>query len=126
MRRFRYLADPLCLICCTAYAVNRFGLKPHVPSAFLHGYFNDILLIPSALPPLLWLQRQLGLREHDDPPRIGEALFHWIVWSLLFEVAGPFIVPHATGDPWDIVAYAGGAVLAVVWWKPAGGEFQKM
>jgi len=120
MRRFRYLGDPLCLVCCAVYVVNRFCLKPHFASRFLHGYLSDILLIPCALPLVLWLQRYIGLREHDERPRIGEVVFHLLVWSLLFELAGPFIVSHATADLRDIIAYAFGAIFAMIWWKTRG------
>src|SRR3954469_2013908 len=105
MQRFRYLADPLFLLCCVAYALNRWLVKPHVDSAFLHGYFNDLLLIPCALPPVLWLQRQLGLRQHDQRPQFVETLFHLGVWSVLFELIGPHLIKYATGDPMDAVAY---------------------
>src|SRR5947207_11687599 len=119
-RRFRYLVDPLFLCCCALYALNRFWLKGHFSSTFLHGYFNDTLLIPCALPLMLWLQRQLGLRRDDATPRVSEVLFHFVIWSVLFEVIGPHIVRHATGDPWDVVAYVIGAGLALAWWHWTG------
>jgi hypothetical protein len=114
---FRYFADPLCLICTAAYVCNRLLLKPHFHSGFLHGYFNDLLLIPCALPPVLWLQRWLGLRSHDRAPKAAEIGFHLIVWSLLFEVAGPHLFQHAVGDRFDVVAYVAGGVMAWLWWR---------
>src|SRR5438552_1032972 len=71
VRRFQYLVDPLFLCCCGAYLLNRFWLKTHFSSTFLHGYFNDTLLIPCALPLMLWLQRQTGLRRDDAMPRVN-------------------------------------------------------
>jgi len=117
MRRFRYWADPLCLLCCAAYVLNRWLLKPHLASPFLHGYFNDLLLIPCALPPLLWLQRRFCLRHHDLPPQGTEVLFHLVIWSLLFELIGPHLIKHATGDPLDVAAYAVGGIFAFAWWN---------
>jgi hypothetical protein len=117
MRPFRYLRDPLFLACCVAYAVNRWLLKPHLPGAFLHSYFNDLLLIPCALPPVLLAHRRLNLRSHDDPPQPGEILFQLIVWSILFEGIGPYLMPHTTGDPWDVVAYLAGGLLAGLFWQ---------
>lgn len=117
MKRFRYLGDPLFLGACALYVLNRWGLKPRVHSAFLHGQFNDLLLIPAALPPLLWLQRRLALRGHDAPPTSGEIIFHLAVWTLLFELMGPRFIAHATGDWRDILAYAAGALLAGIWWR---------
>jgi len=116
VKRFRYWLDPLCLFGCAAYAINRWGLKPHLHSRFLHGHFNDALLIPCALPLILWVQRQLGLRTHDSPPTLSEIFFHLCVWSLLFEVVGPHLLP-VTGDPQDVVAYFIGGAMAWAWWQ---------
>ncbi|MGN6555809.1 MAG: hypothetical protein ACTHLW_19045 [Verrucomicrobiota bacterium] len=114
---FRYLRDPLFLISCAAYALNRWWLKPHLHSAFLHSHFNDLLLIPCALPPVLLAQRWLKLRSHDGPPQVGEIVFQLVAWSILFEWIGPHIMRHTTGDPWDAVAYAVGGLLAGLWWQ---------
>lgn len=116
MRRFFYCRDPLFLIGCVAYALNRWVLKPHTTSRFLHGYFNDLWLLPCALPPILWLHRRLGLRGDDAFPRISEIALHLVFWSVLFEYIGPKIMPHAVGDPLDVLAYAVGAVVAGLWW----------
>ena len=72
MNSFRYLSDRLFLASCALYAGNRWLLKQHVRSAFLHNHFNDLLLIPCALPPLLWMQRKLHLRDNDNLPSISE------------------------------------------------------
>jgi len=123
MRRFRYAADPLFLCGCGAYALNRWVLKPNVASTFLHGYFNDLLLIPCALPLALWMQRRLGLRKHDNIPDGGEVLFHLAIWCVLFELIGPHLIRHTTGDPLDMLAYAIGALLSWAWWRRRGGAF---
>ena len=117
MQRFRYWSDPLFLVCCGAYALNRWLFKPHFHSAFLHGYFNDLLLIPCALPPLLLMQRWLKLRKHDEAPTPGEIALNLFVWAILFEMAGPHIFRWATGDPWDVVAYFAGGIAAGLWWN---------
>lgn len=123
MKRFGYVFDPLFLLCCGLYAINRWIIKPHCHIAFFHNWFNDGLLIPCALPLVLLLQRWLGLREHDRPPTGGEVIGHVIGWSILFEVIGPRIMP-TTGDPWDAVAYACGGALAWVFWRFAYGREQ--
>ena len=117
MKRFRYVLDPLCVGGCALYALNRWGIKPHTHFALFQFWFNDALLIPCALPPLLLLHRWLGLRTHDEAPTVGEILGHLVFWSLLFEVIGPHWVRRATGDPLDVLAYAVGALLAGVWWR---------
>lgn len=114
---FRYLRDPLFLVSCALYALNRWVLKPRIHSAFLHDHFNDLLLMPCALPPLLLMQRWLKLRLHDQPPTPGEIALYVVVWSILFEVIGPHIMPWTVGDPWDAVAYAVGGVFAGLWWR---------
>jgi len=113
---FRYLADPLFLLTCWLYALNRWVIKPRVHWPFFHNHFNDLLLIPCALPPLLLLQRWLRLRAHDDPPTASEIALHLAVWSVLFEFIGPYIMPWTTGDPWDVVAYVAGGAVAGLWW----------
>ncbi len=115
MRRFAYLADPLFLASCAMYAANRWLIKPHVHSGFFHNWFNDLLLIPCALPVLLFAHRRFGLRDHDRPPTALEITGHVIGWSVLFEVIGPHIM-RTTGDPLDAVAYAVGGLAAFCWW----------
>jgi len=117
VRRFRYLADPLFLVCCALYALNRWEIRPHTHLAFFHSWFNDVLLIPCALPPVLRLHRFAGLRGHDLPPTAPEIFAHWLGWSILFEFICPRFMPHTTGDPWDVAAYAVGAVAAYAWWR---------
>jgi len=117
MRRFLYCRDPLFLIGCAAYALNRWLLKPHLSSPFLHNHFNDLWLIPCALPPILWLHRRLRLRADDGYPRVTEIALHFVFWSVLFEYIGPKFMPHTVGDPLDVVAYAVGAVVAGIWWR---------
>ena len=114
--RFRYYLDALFLTGCAAYAINRWVIKHYVHRGFFHDHFNDCWLIPCALPLVLWLHRRLGLRPHDDPPRLSEIIPHLIFWSLLFEWIGPRFVPHATSDPWDVVSYWAGGALAWLWW----------
>lgn len=114
---FRYLQDPLFLACCGLYATNRWLIKPQVHSAFFHNWFNDLLLIPCALPPLLLAHRWLGLRSHDAAPTFLEVGCHLLGWSLLFEVIGPRLLPRATGDPLDLIAYSASAAIAILWWN---------
>jgi len=117
VKKFRYLGDGLFLISCSLYALNRWGIKPHVHSTFMRFHFNDLLMMPCALPPLLWMQRRLRLRTMDDPPTWGEIALYLVFWSILFEVIGPHIMRRATGDPWDVVVYVIGGIGAGLWWN---------
>ena len=114
--RFRYALDPLCLLACACYAIDRFILKPHIESSFVHGQLSDLLLIPCALPLVLWIQRRLGFRAHDHAPNAGEIVLHLVVWSIVAELLAPLFLA-GTADPRDVVAYAVGAALSWGWWN---------
>ena len=116
MRRFRYWRDPLFLACCALYALNRGVIKPMVHAPFFQNWFNDLLLAPCALPPVLWIHRCLGLRASDDVPGLLEVLGHLAGWAALFEGLAPLIFQRSTGDPWDVAAYAAGAIVSLCWW----------
>ena len=116
MKRFRYAADPLCVLACVAYVVGRWWLRQYIHAGFWHDQFTDLLLIPAALPVMLWLQRRLGLRTNDARPTWSEIGFHLAVWSIAAEVAAPLLFKSATADWRDALAYGCGAVLAGGWW----------
>ena len=120
MKPFGYGRDPLCLISIGLYALNRWGLKPALDLPFLENHFNDVLLIPAALPLVLWVQRKLNWRTHDRVPDTKEIALHLVVWGLIAEVAGPHLFDQATGDWRDLVAYATGAAVAGIWWSQSG------
>lgn len=105
------------MTCCALYALNRWGIKPHTHIALFRFWFNDLLLIPCALPPLLQLHRWLRLRDHDRMPTTGEIAGHLVFWSVLFEGAGPHMMRGVTGDWGDVLAYTIGALVAIVWWR---------
>ena len=120
MKRFGYAWDPLCWGACVLYAMNRWWISGHVESAFFHGYFNDVLLIPAALPLALWLQRRLGWRSHDESPRWSEIALHLTVWSVTAEALVPYLLAHGTADWKDVLAYASGAVISGFCWQGGG------
>lgn len=83
----------------------------------MRGHFNDLLLIPAALPLVLWLQRLLRLRAHDRLPTAGEIFTHLAVWAFIAEGAGPFLTHHGTADWLDVLAYFLGAIACYVLWR---------
>ena len=117
MKLYGYARDPVCVIACACYGVNRWVLPVTLRGAFLRNYFNDSLLIPAALPLVLWLQARFGLRPAGAKPQRSEILLHVIIWSVAAEVVAPLLFSRATGDPWDVVAYASGAFVAGLIWR---------
>jgi hypothetical protein len=119
VKKYRYARDPVCLTACALYAANRWALPAVLSGPFLRNHFNDLLLVPAALPLILWVQRRLQLRTSDAPPDWREVLLHLIVWSVAAEVVGPRLFPRAMGDIWDVAAYAAGAAIATAFWRAA-------
>jgi len=122
VKPFGYVRDPLFLAAAVAYAVNRWCIRPWTESPFWTGHFNDLLLIPAALPVVLWMQRQLRLRPGDSAPSWEEMALHLVVWAVVCEGIGPHGFHRGTADVWDVVAYAVGGVVACAWWnrRPRG------
>jgi len=100
MRRFGYLHDRLFWAALGLYLINRLVVLPHLGGffhnhvhwiwAFLHSHLDDWLLIPAALPVVLWLQKLAGLRKQDLPPGWGEMFLHLAVWSVMCKMVAPF------------------------------------
>jgi hypothetical protein len=130
MNRFGYLHDRLCVSSLAAYALNRLFVLPHLTGAvhthlpwawpFLHSHLDDLLLMPAALPVVLWLQHLTGLRNHDRPPGWREMLAHLFIWSVMCKIIGPDYFHIGVADPWDVLFFAGGGIAACFWWnRPA-------
>jgi hypothetical protein len=116
--RFKYLADPVCVCAVLAYALNRFWWKQTFSAAlpFLRGHLDDCLLIPAALPVLLWIFKQTGLRKSDAPPSLLEVLYWAAVWSVVFEGIFPMAFQRGVQDWRDVGSYLGGGLLAWLFW----------
>jgi hypothetical protein len=114
--RFRYLGDPLFLACCACYGANRWAFKRIFESGFFRYWFNDLLLVPCAIPVVLWLFRLLRLRKDDEPPSLLELSWILAVWALLFEWLGPMFVRRATADWLDVAMYCIGGFGAWLYW----------
>jgi hypothetical protein len=115
--RWSVWRDPVFPGALVAYAANRWVVAPRMGSAFLEGHFNDLLLVPAALPLVLQAQGWLGWRPAGRPPQPGETVFHLVVWSVVCEGIGPRWLGRGTPDGWDVVCYAAGAALVQWWWR---------
>jgi hypothetical protein len=125
--KFRYLTDRIFLLSVALYAVNRWAVKPALPAdeVFLRGYFNDLLVIPCALPPLLFVHRLLRVRHTDAPPDAFEVTLHLFIWSIFFELFAP-AVSRARADVWDVVAYATGGFVSWALWNRGALRLPKL
>ena len=119
MTGFRYGRDPLCIAACLLYLLNSLWLRRIVGGPFWTGYFNDLLLIPAALPWLLWFMKRMGLREGGCFPTGMEIFVCGTVWAVVIEGLLPLALPRATADWMDVSAYAAGGLFAWLWWKYA-------
>lgn len=119
---FAYLKDRLFLCCVFLYLANLIIVKPVTLGkvAFFHCYFNDLLCIPFWLPIVLWVTRLVRLRTCDTPPAWYEILFYLLIWSYVFEIAGPAYGEYfncPVRDYYDIVWYALGGCIAGIYWN---------
>lgn len=116
---FTYLADKTFLSACVLYAANRFWGKPLLGDSlhFLRTHFDDCLLIPAALPPLLYAFRKLGLRRDDSPPSLREVAEWTFLWSVAFEWAFPCFLHRGVSDFRDVLGYAAGALVSWLLWR---------
>lgn len=113
------LRDPLFLAAGLLYATNRFVLLPLMPVVprFQQDHFNDLLLIPVALPIILTVYQWLGLRPNSEGlPRWDEVLGHLVLWTVICEWLGPAWLGVGTADPIDAMCYALGAFLSGIYW----------
>ena len=119
-RAYDYWRDPLCLLSWVAYVINRQITRHIWATAFHHFFsyhFDDMLLVPSVLPLLLWGYRKLGLRTDDTPPSNAEILGYLIFWSIFFEWFSPLFLKQGVGDFWDVVVYFVGAGYSWIYWR---------
>src|ERR1700746_532578 len=103
--RFRYLCDPLFLLCLATYFVNRFVFKAIWKDGFVHEHLNDLICIPFWGPIMLFAQRQLGWRDDDDSPRASALVIPALILSWVFEIVLPetaVLGDSFIADPLDI------------------------
>ena len=116
---FRYLTDPLFLVCFSAYFGQRMLKTYDLSTPLLSSYLNDVICIPFWIPVMLWVERRVGLRPHDDPPHAFEVVIPLLLWALVFEVALPITKTFsglAVPDPNDVLCYAVGAFVSTRFW----------
>jgi hypothetical protein len=132
MKTFGYLRDRLFGFSLAVYALNRLVVQPHLAGtfhshlpwawAFLHSHLDDLLLMPAALPVVLWVQGLLGLRLQAQPPGWREMFAHLVIWSVMCKIVGPLYCHIGVADPWDVLFFAAGGSAACWWWNRPGKQ----
>ena len=117
--KFKYLLDPIFLGSLFLYIFSKFIMldNSNIVYNFWNYYLSDILLVPVALPILLFALRLIRIRKNDLAPNFLEILIPLIVWSITFEIVAPLFVSSATGDFFDILAYTGGGLISWYLWN---------
>jgi hypothetical protein len=118
--RFHYLRDPLFLFCVATYFINRLVLKRVWTEGFVHEHLNDVICIPFWVPIMLFIQKWVGLRTFDGPPRAGEIIIPLVIWSWVFEIILPEMEVFGdacVADYLDVLSYACGALIAAIFWR---------
>jgi hypothetical protein len=117
---FRYLRDPLFLLCVVTCWIHRWLAARGMSTPLLRGHLNDLICVPFWVPIIVWLKKRLRLRKHDAPPDAVEVIVSLLIFAALFEVVIPaqeaWRVP-TVADPYDVLSYCLGALLAVVFWR---------
>jgi len=123
MRRspYRGLRDPHFVAAACLY-VGNLGLTRllGVATPFSRQYLSDFLLVPCVLPVLVRGLSLLGIRKLTRPPTAVELVSCLIAWSIVFELIGPQLYRHATGDALDIAAYWLGGAVSWLYWRSLG------
>ena len=116
--KFKYLLDPLFLFSLTIYSMNKLSLYKFGPWSykFCTYYLNDLLLVPVVMPIVLFFSKILKLRDIYSPPTFLEIIVPLAIWSIAFELIGPFFFGKGTPDPSDVLAYClGGLISWLIW-----------
>jgi len=117
-RKFKYLLDPLFLLSLAIYFINKSSFLEHEfwSCKFCNYYLNDLLLVPVLVPIILFFSRIFKFRNGYSPPMFLEIIVPLSIWSIAFELIGPFYFGKGTSDPVDVFAYClGGLTSWLIW-----------
>jgi len=116
---FKWLRDPLFIAATGIYMLHKWSpLWPAaMRSSFTEHYLSDLLLVPVALPGVLFLAHVAGLRSSASPLRLIEVLIPLVIWSLAFEFVGPQFLGRGTFDPFDVLFYSIGGLAGWLFWS---------
>ncbi len=116
---YRPLKDAVFLAAMGLFLLNQAVLKPLIGEGFVQFHWNDLLLVPCAMPLVVWLHQVCGLREGGCAPTFAEIAGHLVIWAVLFEFLGPRLMVHPVGDWKDVACYWLGGIVAWLFWSGA-------
>ncbi len=117
-RDFKYLQDRLFLGSGVVYLLNLLFISnwQWAGQSIARNFLNDLLLVPVALPLILFSSHILKIRSGSSPPTLLEIFIPTTIWAIAFEFVGPNVFNKGTSDSLDIAAYfLGGCVAWGVW-----------
>ena len=120
--KFKYLLDPLFIFSLVLYSINKTALLKcsFWNYKFCTYYLNDLLLVPVCVPIILFFSKVFKLRDVNSPPMLMEIIVPLAIWSIAFELIGPYYFRKGTSDPLDILSYCLGALISWLIWNRAG------
>lgn len=116
-KKYKFIRDYFFLISLIIYGLNYVSIKFGIyTNYFMQCYFNDIFLVPVALPVVLYIVKLLKYRG-SYYPTLSEILTCLIIWSVFFEYIGPKYLNKGIADVYDVIAYFIGAVVSFIVWR---------
>jgi hypothetical protein len=111
----RLLIHPFFLLCCGLFVANQVAERTGRGLPLLSAYLDDLLCLPMVLTLTLLLMQRLVLRDFTyrlPDPYLALAVG---MFAVFFECLLPLLSPRYVRDPWDVLAYAVGALLFRLW-----------
>ncbi|KAA3611375.1 MAG: hypothetical protein DWQ05_20610 [Calditrichaeota bacterium] len=105
------LKNKIVLGCLTLFGLFHLFEFLFFKTIFLSSYLDDFLCLPLLLAGILYVQQRFVFKEQTYYLPIKQVIFSVLFIALVFEGILPWISQNHTRDLFDIIAYAGGAVL---------------
>ncbi len=108
--------EPFWIFSLACYAVHRWWQWASPSPGWMSNHWNDIWMLPCAVPLVTRMYAALNLRASTAPPSLSEIVWLGLLWSVMAECLAPLWFTRSTGDPLDVLAYGlGGFMLWLRW-----------
>jgi hypothetical protein len=111
----RILRHPFFVASLLLYLALKATRHSHFRLPFVHDYLADFLCMPVVMGIALIILRRWVSRDEGSTLSWGLMAGTVALYSFLFEYWFPQISTDFRADPWDVLAYAAGAVAFQVW-----------